>query len=96
MHRVVWNRRDSFTSICNSYVSFVQSHYGTNANVIFDGYPDVEDQSTKYMERSRRSRLHASSEMLFDEAMIPTVSQEQFLSNDKNKNRLIALLKKKI
>ncbi|CAH1110229.1 unnamed protein product [Psylliodes chrysocephalus] len=80
LHRVVWNRRDSFTSICTSYVSFVQSHYGTNANVIFDGYPDVEDQGTKYMERSRRSRLHASSEMLFDEAMIPTVSQEQFLT----------------
>lgn len=37
LHRVVWNRGDSFSSICNSYVSFVQLHYGTNANVIFDG-----------------------------------------------------------
>lgn len=47
------------------------------------------------MERSRRSRLNVSSEILFDEAMIPTVSQKKYLSNDKNKNRLDCIIKEK-
>ncbi|GBM48840.1 hypothetical protein AVEN_21622-1 [Araneus ventricosus] len=36
-----------------------------------------------------------SSEVMFDETMIPTVSQEKFLANPKNKDRLISILKNK-
>ncbi|GBM00861.1 hypothetical protein AVEN_257370-1 [Araneus ventricosus] len=36
-----------------------------------------------------------SSEVMFDETMITTLSQEKFLANPKNKNRLIAILMNK-
>ncbi|GBO08948.1 hypothetical protein AVEN_170368-1 [Araneus ventricosus] len=36
-----------------------------------------------------------SSEILFDETMIPTVYQEKFLANPKNKNRLISIMMNK-
>ncbi|GBM48565.1 hypothetical protein AVEN_184583-1 [Araneus ventricosus] len=36
-----------------------------------------------------------SSEVMFDETMMPTVSQEKFLTNPKNKDRLISILMNK-
>jgi hypothetical protein len=96
LHRVVWNRCKSFSSICNNYVAFVRSNYTSNAIIVFDGYPeDIVHRSTKYVERFRRSRKHASVDLLFDETMIPTVSQKKFLGNDTNKIRLIGMLKTK-
>ncbi|GBN80878.1 hypothetical protein AVEN_177202-1 [Araneus ventricosus] len=53
LHRVLWHRGESFSSICNNY----RSKYTPNSIIVFDGYPeDVADRSTKYAERSRRSR----------------------------------------
>ncbi|KMQ85933.1 hypothetical protein RF55_15251 [Lasius niger] len=52
-------------------------------------------RSTKYVEQFLRLRRHASVNILFDETMIPTVSQKKFLGNDTNKNRLIGMLKTK-
>ncbi|KAK4877685.1 hypothetical protein RN001_010191 [Aquatica leii] len=45
--------------------------------------------------RSRRSQKTASVDILFDETMIPTVSQNNFLGNDANKNCFIGMLKTK-
>ncbi|GBL90244.1 hypothetical protein AVEN_130356-1 [Araneus ventricosus] len=45
--------------------------------------------------KSRRSRKTASIDILFDETMIPTVSQNKFLGNNANKDRLIRMLKTK-
>lgn len=95
LHQIVWNRGDSFSSICNNYIAFVRSKYTANAIIVFDGYPEDAHNSIKYVERLRRSRKHASVDILFDETMIPTVSQEKFLGNDRNKNRLIGMLKTK-
>ncbi|GBM09479.1 hypothetical protein AVEN_141398-1 [Araneus ventricosus] len=36
-----------------------------------------------------------SREVMFDETMIPTISQEKFLTNPKNKDRLISILMNK-
>ncbi|GBN70740.1 hypothetical protein AVEN_164347-1 [Araneus ventricosus] len=36
-----------------------------------------------------------SSEAMFDEEMIPTISKEKFLANPKNKDRLISVLMNK-
>ena len=96
LHRVVWHQNESFATICANYVQYVKRYYGTNAIVIFDGYPtDPADKSTKSAERFRRSRKQNSAEINFDEPMNATVSQENFLSNETNKNRLIAILQKK-
>ncbi|KMQ84206.1 hypothetical protein RF55_18200 [Lasius niger] len=96
LHRFLWHRNESFASICANYVQYVQTHYGSNAVVIFDGYPtDAAGKSTKSSERLRRSKTQTSADIHFEESMVATVSQETFLSNETNKIRLISMLKKK-
>ena len=94
LHKVVWIRGQTFSKICQAYVRFVKSKYSENATIVFDGYP--EDDScigTKCIERARRSRKHTSVDIMFDETMIPTVPQDKFLANQKNKARFIVMLK---
>ncbi|GBO04184.1 hypothetical protein AVEN_84353-1 [Araneus ventricosus] len=53
-------------------------------------YATAEDaaKSTKSVERIRRTKKHIAGYVMFDESMSSTMSQEKFLSNDKNKQRL--------
>src|ERR1700761_7518186 len=53
-------------------------------------------KSTKFAERIRRAKKHAAPEVIFDETMTADVSQEKFLSNDRNKSRLISMLSSKL
>lgn len=66
------------------------------AVVVFDGYSETE-VGTKDMERVRRlgKQPAPAVEINFNESMVPTVSQGNFLSNSKNKARLIEMLKDK-
>lgn len=94
LHKVVWGRNQPFSAIFQKYVRYVQNHYGANAVVVFDGYPDlVEMKSTKRMERARRARVATSAEVMFSESMYSQVPQEKFLGNEKNKSRFISLLR---
>ncbi|GBM84067.1 hypothetical protein AVEN_157682-1 [Araneus ventricosus] len=96
LHRVLWNRGSTFSSIYDNYVTYVRTKYKSTALVIFDGYPENETVGgTKCAERARRTRKQTSSEVMFAETMIPTVSQEKFLANPKNKDRLISILMNK-
>ncbi|GBO46963.1 hypothetical protein AVEN_118064-1 [Araneus ventricosus] len=96
LHRVIWNRGSTFTSICDNYVTYVRTKYKSTALVIFDGHPENETiGGTKCAERTRRTRKQVSSEAMFDEAMITIVYQEKFLTNPKNKDRLISILMNK-
>lgn len=95
LHRVVWHRNDSYKQICINYIQYVQRHYGHKAVVVFDGYPaNAASHNTKSAERYRRSRAYTSTstDVIFDEAMIPPVSQEKFLSSENNKRSLISML----
>ncbi|GBN66206.1 hypothetical protein AVEN_175974-1 [Araneus ventricosus] len=95
LHKVVWHRNMNFGDIAKSYLTYLQTHYGSNVAVVFDGYPsDVNGKSTKSAERIRRANLHSSHEIIFNEATCPEISQEQFLANERNKVRFIDLLKK--
>ncbi|GBN08120.1 hypothetical protein AVEN_16153-1 [Araneus ventricosus] len=95
LHKVVWQRNVNFGDIAKSYLTYLQTHYGSNVAVVFDGYPsDVNGKSTKSAERIRRANLHSSHEIIFNEATCPEISQEQFLANERNKVRFIDLLKK--
>ncbi|GBN59001.1 hypothetical protein AVEN_148265-1 [Araneus ventricosus] len=95
LHKVVWQRNMNFGDIAKSYLTYLQTHYGSNVAVVFDGYPsDVNGKSTKSAERIRRANLHSSHEIIINEATCPEISQEQFLANERNKVRFIDLLKK--
>nr|XP_018912069.1 PREDICTED: uncharacterized protein LOC109040547 [Bemisia tabaci] len=94
LHRCVWPRNSTFLSICKSYVKYVKAHYSADSMVIFDGYPEnAIERNTKHVERMQRERKKMSLDILFNESMVPTVSQEKFLANSKNKNRLIRMMK---
>lgn len=94
LHKVVWSRGQPFSSICESYVSYVKSKYKDSAVVVFDGYSeDKTVRGTKHAERARRSRKQASVDFMIDKTMVPTVSQQIFLCNAKNKEQLITMLK---
>ncbi|GBM42942.1 hypothetical protein AVEN_140823-1 [Araneus ventricosus] len=93
LHRVIWNRCSTFSSICDNYVTYVRTKYKSTALVIFDGYSENETiGGPKCVERARRTRKQMSGELMFDETMIPTVSQEKLLASPKNKDRLISIL----
>jgi len=63
--------------------------------VVFDGYAeDPQFADTKESERFRRARKQQSSDIIFDENTVLTVSQEKFLNNGKNKARFINMLTK--
>ncbi|GBO16311.1 hypothetical protein AVEN_111397-1 [Araneus ventricosus] len=86
LHKVVWQRNMNFEDIAKSYLTYLQTHYGSNVTVVFDGYPsDVNGNSAKSAERIRRGNLHSSHEIIFNEATCPETSQEQFLANERNK-----------
>jgi hypothetical protein len=95
LHRVVWTKGHTFSHICQSYIEYVQRKYMATAVVIFDGYSDTEI-GTKDMEQMRRSEKQSSVEIQFNETMVPTVSQGKFLSNSKNKQRFINMLRTKL
>ncbi|GBM71018.1 hypothetical protein AVEN_56658-1 [Araneus ventricosus] len=95
LHKVVWQRNMNFEDIAKSYLTYLQTHYGSNVAVVFDGYPsDVNGNSAKSAELIRRANLHSSHEVIFNEATCPETSQEQFLANERNKVCFIDLLKK--
>ncbi|GBN80135.1 hypothetical protein AVEN_133764-1 [Araneus ventricosus] len=95
LHKVVWQRSMNFGDIAKSYLTYIQTHYGSNVAVEFDGYPsDVTGKSTRNAERIRRTNLHSSHEAIFNEATCPETSQEQFLANKRNEVCFIDLLKK--
>ncbi|GBO44519.1 hypothetical protein AVEN_107529-1 [Araneus ventricosus] len=95
LHKVVWQWNMNFGDIAKSYLTYLQTQYGSSVAVVFDGYPsDVNGKSTKSAERKRRANLHSSHEKIYNEATCPEISQEQFLANERNKVRFIDLLKK--
>ena len=92
LHKVVWKNNEKVSAIVNKYVSYSQRHCTPNSYIIFDGYPDDETLSIKSVERSRRQLKNIGREIAFDENTIITVNQAQFLSNEKNKHRLINMI----
>lgn len=67
-------------------------NYSKNSFIVFDGYPEDDSVSTKSVERSRRQSKNICREIAFDENTTITSMQKQFLSNEKNKSRLIEMI----
>jgi hypothetical protein len=97
LHHVVWKNGETYQAIINKYVEYVKKYYNQDATtVVFDGYPeDLSMKSTKSAERLQRAKRHTAPQIIFSEWMTATKTQEQFLSNDSNKGRLITMLTEK-
>lgn len=94
-HRVVWGSNLKYRNILEAYIIYIKKYYGSNCVVVFDRYTN-SDIIIKSLERRRRQNSTKSTEILKEETMDVIVSQESFLSNDKNKLRLISMLKEKL
>ncbi|GBN43303.1 hypothetical protein AVEN_52190-1 [Araneus ventricosus] len=92
LDRVLWQAKKSFSFILKKYVDYAKKHFNEGASIVFYGYPEDAEKSTKSLERIRRTKKHIASYVMIDESMSATMSQGKFLSNDKNKQRLINML----
>ncbi|KAG5896640.1 hypothetical protein JTB14_021286 [Gonioctena quinquepunctata] len=93
----MWPKTYSFETVAAKYGQNLGARYGRNVVVVFDGYPsEAEHKETKSSKRARRAMAHSTPEVIFEENIIPQIPQDKFLSNDKNKLRLIQLLKSKM
>lgn len=96
LHKVVWPPIKNFDNILKSYVEFMKNHYSLNSHVVFDGYPEQCDKSTKAAERHNRQARKLCPDIEFDLNMTCPVSQDKFFFNESNKKRFIGHLKTKL
>ncbi|XP_061723992.1 uncharacterized protein LOC133530150 [Cydia pomonella] len=88
LHRVVWQKNTTYSAICKKYVDYVKKF--TNPTVVFDGYEN--ENCVKNQERKRRAKGRMNTCVVIQENSEATMTQDQFLSNDQNKSRLITML----
>ena len=86
LHRVVWQQPATYGQNCEQYKQYTTKRYGC-ARVVFDGY---DAPSTQDAEHSRR--VASSREVLIEDSIHVSMSQQEFLENTANKLRFIALL----
>lgn len=95
LHRVKWNEATNYAGIYNMYITYIRKHFGNRCTIVFDGYEDASNR-TKTAEQSRRARLKHAVDVRVGDNLPVTLQQDQFLSNTKNKARLIASLVPKL
>ena len=90
IHRMVWHRNDSYKQIYMNYVQYIRTHYDNNLTVVFDGYPtDKACRNTNAEIYRRTAQAQASTDVIFDKAMTPPVSEITFLSSNNYERNLI-------
>ncbi|GBO26604.1 hypothetical protein AVEN_215673-1 [Araneus ventricosus] len=92
LHRVLWQAKESFSFILKKYVDYAKKHFNEGASIVFYGYPENAEKSTKSVERIRWKKKQIADDVMFDELMSATMSLVKFLLNDKNKQSLIKML----
>nr|CAI5837262.1 unnamed protein product [Callosobruchus analis] len=94
LHKFVWRKGERFSVIYQRYVDYVSGHFKRNVIIVFDGYSnDIAKNNTKSAERLRRAKELNSPDTLLDASMCVSTTQEQFLSNEKNKAHFIDFIK---
>lgn len=63
--------------------------------VVFDGYADCTKNIKAAEQRRRATTTSSPSDVIFDEFITVTTSQQKFLANIHNKSRFISMLKEK-
>ena len=90
VHKVRRGKDVTFRELCKQYVNFVRSKFSHGA-VVFDSYE--AGPSTKDHEHCRRSvKNRGTVEFIFNEETKIKANQDTFVSNKKNKVRLIKML----
>ena len=82
LHKLKWNRGDTYGNIAKSYAEYTSKHYGS-ATVVFDGYeagPSIKDNTHQ---RRGQSSLHPVVNFTRDTEF--EGKQEEFLSRGSNK-----------
>lgn len=88
LHRVHWSKDMEFKVIGDEYVKYVRRNYGS-AFIVFDGYEEtLSVKSTEHERRSLKNRI-ACDVVVKEENQMP-YHKERFLSNPRNKSRLIS------
>ena len=89
-YRVRWQRGMTYDAICQQYVRYVVSHYGS-ATIVFDGYSD--GPSTKDATQHRQAGSYVGATVHFSGSMVFQGKKEDFLTNKENKHQFLALLR---
>jgi len=63
--------------------------------VVFDSYAGYTKNIKAAEQRRQATTRSSSSDIIFDEFMTVTTSQQKFLANTHNKSRFISMLKEK-
>ena len=88
LHCLPWKKGNSYNAIAESYADFTVRHYG-QATVVFHGYgegPSMKDNT----HQRRRKNLHPIVSFTAETEF--SGKQDDFLSRDKNKADMIALI----
>ena len=93
IQRLPWPRDATFDSICNMYGDYVVKKYN-KPTVVFDGYGT--GPPTKDAAHLRRSGGVVGAEVNFVGSMPLKSKKDHFLANDKNKQRFINMLSKRL
>ena len=89
LHKLPWSKEAAWGKILQMYFSYVTSNYGT-CIVVFDGY--ANSPSTKDCAHFRRCGGRMGDEVYSDFKIKLHKKKENFLSNPKNKQRLILMM----
>ena len=93
LHKIRWDTNKSINFIVKQYVDYTTHNYSQNFTIVLDGYPEgINVKSTKVAEGSRRKNKNLGREIEFNRNTIITISEDKFLSRNKNEKRLIKLL----
>jgi len=94
LQRIQWPRGITYKAICELYIKYIDSKYGKEVTVIFDGYTD--EPSTKDTAHRRRNLGHIGKTINFVSDMTMNMKKEMFLGNSTNKQRFIHMLSDQI
>ncbi|GBO08941.1 hypothetical protein AVEN_35400-1 [Araneus ventricosus] len=75
LHRVLWQAKESLSFILKKYVDYAKKHFDEGASIVFYGYPEDAEKSTKSIERIRRTKKHIAGYVMFDESMSASMFQ---------------------
>ena len=79
----------TYKEVCDLYWTYIQRKYG-RSTLVFDGY---DHMSTKAMTQQRCASGKVAAPVTFTESMTITMKKNNFLSNPKNKQSFLLMLR---
>lgn len=89
LHRLPWSKGETYASIYQHYLKYIDDHCPPGTTIVFDGYDC--GPSTKDMVHLKRTRMQGR-EVIFNGSMQLVMKKEEFLACKSNKSRFIKAL----